>query len=119
MAVYTGEKGDEFSYAPWVLGLCAANVSVVSGYIIQLRVQNRANVNQWPDRQERDSRRVESAGGRRRLSNAVINLLLFFSSSLLAADPCFQFWGRPLPSPLSTVSCADMVWKDAILAVLW
>ena len=36
----------------------------------------------------------------------------------LAPDPCFPFWGRRLVSPLGTVSRADMLWKDAMLAVL-
>ena len=49
----------------------------------------------------------------------VFFLKLLVDVPFLAPDPCFQFWGRRLPPPLSTVSCADMVWTDAILAVLW
>ena len=45
-------------------------------------------------------------------------LKLIVDVLFLAPDPCFQFWGRRPPSSQSTVSCADMVWTDAMLAVL-
>ena len=46
-------------------------------------------------------------------------LKLLVDVLFLAPNPCFQFWGRRVPPPQSTVSCADMIWTDAIFPVLW
>ena len=45
-------------------------------------------------------------------------LKLLVDVLFLAPDPCFSVLGRRLSSPQSTVSCADMVWTDAILPVI-
>ena len=43
---------------------------------------------------------------------------LLVNDSFWRSDPGFLFWGRRLVSPGGTVSRADMVWTDAMLAVL-
>ena len=45
-------------------------------------------------------------------------LKLLVNASFWRSDPDFLFWGRRLVSPGGTVSRADMVWTDAMLAVL-
>ena len=48
----------------------------------------------------------------------VFFLKLLVNDSFWRSDPCFLFWGRRLVSPAGTVSRADMVWTDAMLAVV-
>ena len=43
---------------------------------------------------------------------------LLVDALFLAPDPCFPSWGCHPLSALCTVSRADMVWKDVMLAVL-
>ena len=53
------------------------------------------------------------------LQNMYGNFLkLLVNDSFWRSDPGFLFWGRRLVSPRGTVSRADMVWTDAMLAVL-
>lgn len=50
MPVYTGDEAHEYDLDPWLIGVCVADVSIVLLAICFVRVRNRLNLAQWPDR---------------------------------------------------------------------
>ena len=59
----------------------------------------------------------------RSVSCALQNVWFFFKiasgCALSGAGPLFSVLGASSAATLSTVTCGDMVWTDAILALLW
>ena len=78
-------------------------------YILRVQLWHRCKFGFWRTR-FLDSFRSQNMYGI--LKKLLVDVLF------LAPDPCFSFWGRSPLSPVRTISRADMLWKDVMLAVL-